>query len=422
MIQCVGQIINNYSLLLKTMNKDTFCPLPFTHVCSQRNGDYMPCGQSKHYLGQNSHKHSIIEFWNNDFYRQLRKDLINGVKNSNCEICWKYEERNQQSRRQRYYEWLKDTDNIKQLVNEAIENDGVISKLPDEILLKLDNTCNLKCPTCNQYQSSQHEKEVNIMKKQNIQLSSWLEFVESEWTDRVGDKNDTLPVNILEHMQYLRELQIEGGEPFANKKILNLLDYLLENNLKDIKIVTTTNLSSFTNIILDKLSKLNDVNLWVSYDSLDPERFNFIRYPADYNHFTKNLEKLSKTNINYSYSYTLSCFNVKDCVETLKRFEQDNDRLHEVFFRSVLAPNYFSIRYINVEDKRQLHSELTEYLNTSKTTLLSRGILKQGILDAISLLERDEGDYSEIIRERTYMLDTYDKLRGTDYKKLFPYL
>ena len=62
------------------------------------------------------------------------------------------------------------------------------------------------------------------------------------------------------------------------------------------------------------------------------------------------------------------------------------------------------------------------YLNTSKTPLLERGIMKQGILDIISLLEMEETDYSSIVQERTYILETYDKLRGTNYKKLFPYL
>jgi MoaA/NifB/PqqE/SkfB family radical SAM enzyme len=404
------------------MNKDTFCALPFMHICSQRNGDYMPCGQSKMYLNKNAHTSTIEEVWNNDLYKEIRTDLINGIRHPNCEVCWKYEDKQQQSRRQRCLEWHQDVPEIIEAVAEAKQNQGRISKLPTEILLKLDNTCNLKCPTCNQYQSSLHEKEVNVMKEQNIKLTTWLQFVDDEWKDRGADKDSQLPQHIIDHMSNIKELQIEGGEPFANKKILHLLDYFINNDLLDVKLVTTTNITSLTDKIIDKFDKLNDVNLWVSYDTLDPHRFNFIRYPADYNHFMKNLNRLMDTNVNISLSYTLSIFNIEDCVDTLRDFEKYNDRLHEVFFRSVFAPNYFSIRYLEPTQKQQTKQRLIDYLTTSTSPLLERGVMRQGITDAINILDDDEGDYSSIVKERTYILETYDKLRGTDYKKLFPYI
>ena len=77
---------------------------------------------------------------------------------------WQYDAKQQLSRRTRNLAWH--GERIQHLVDEALANNGAITTLPEEILLKLDNTCNLKCPTCNQYQSSLHEKEVKLMKKE----------------------------------------------------------------------------------------------------------------------------------------------------------------------------------------------------------------------------------------------------------------
>lgn len=396
----------------------TFCVLPFVHICLERNGSYMPCGQSLNYPGNNND--TIESVWNNEFYRKLRLDLINGVRHKNCQTCWLHEDKNQFSRRQRYNEWLENTPDVIASKQEAIENDGKITRLPVQINLKLDNTCNLKCPTCNPYQSSQHEKELEQLKEHDVKLTKWLSFVDSQFSIHGVDKTK-LPDHILSYMSNLKELSIEGGEPFANKVMLELLDYFIDNNLFDIKLVTTTNLSSLTDKLIDKLSKFNDVNLWISYDSLDDEIFNFIRYPANYKHFLKNLELLQKTNCKINFAFTQSIFNVFETATVLKKFEKYNDIIGEVVYRCVIEPKYFSIQYLDKELKEKAKQIYLAYLNTD-SPLLSRGGLKQGLNDAVNLCDLPEVETSDIIEERYRMLNAYDKIRGTDYKRLFPYL
>lgn len=396
----------------------TFCVLPFVHICLERNGNYMPCGQSLDYPGTS--QDTIETVWNNDYYRKLRTDLINGIKHDNCKTCWLHEEKNQFSRRQRYNEWLENTPDVVKSKQEAIDNEGKISKLPVQINLKLDNTCNLKCPTCNPYQSSQHEKELEQLKEHKVELTRWLTFVDNQFSIHGVDKT-VLPDHILSYMKNLDELSIEGGEPFANKMMLEILDYFIENNILDVKLVTTTNLTSLTDKLIDKLAKLNDVNLWISYDSLDDAIFNFIRYPANYNHFLKNLELLKGTNCKINFSFTQSIFNVFETVEVLKDFEKYNDILGEVVYRCVIEPKYFSIQYLSREQKDKAKELYTEYLN-SNSPLLERGGLKQGLIDAINLCDLPDSTDPVIIEERYRMLEAYDKIRGTDYKRLFPYL
>lgn len=395
------------------MNKDTFCPLPFIHICSQRNGDYMPCGQSRGYPGYNAHTDSLETVWNSEWYKKLRLDLINGIRNSNCDFCWQYDDKQQLSRRTRNLNWHAHREKVINLVEEAINNDGNISELPEEILIKLDNTCNLKCPTCNQYQSSQHEKEVSLMQESGIELSSWLTFVDTEWGNRSAEKNKPFPTTILNHIENLTEISIEGGEPLINKQLISLLDYCIDNNHLDVRIVTTTNLTSITDDIINKLSKMTNVHLWVSWDSLDAGRFNFIRFPAKYEYFQNNIRRLMQLSIHVNFSYTLSVFNVFDIVDTLIEIEKYPTA--EIVFKPVVAPNYFSPRYLTVEQKQKVITSLNTYSTPNAD-------LKNAITETIHLLSIDEGDFSSIVDERTRMLQVYDTIRGTNYKQLFPYL
>ena len=64
---------------------------------------------------------------------------------------WQYDAKQQLSRRTRNLAWH--GERVQHLVEEALANDGAITKLPEEILLKWENTCNVKFPTGNQYQS-----------------------------------------------------------------------------------------------------------------------------------------------------------------------------------------------------------------------------------------------------------------------------
>lgn len=398
---------------MSNYNSDTFCPLPFIHVCTQRNGDFMPCGQSRQYTGHNAYGDTVETAWNSEFYKQLRLDLINGVRNKNCDFCWQYDDKKQLSRRTRNLAWHEAREQVIKLVDEARQNNGAISSLPEEMLIKLDNTCNLKCPTCNQYQSSLHETEVNKMREQKIELTSWQLFVEREWQDRGRDSSQPFPKTIMDSVNNLKEISIEGGEPFVNKQMLDLLDHCIDNDLKDIKIVTTSNLTSLTKRVIDKLAQLNNVHLWISWDTLDSERFRFIRYPADYNHFQKNLKRLIATGIHINFSYTLSVFNALDVVTTLTELERYS--VEEIVFKPVLAPNYFSPRYLDLKTKAILIKSLCEYKTTNS-------VLQRSLAETIYLLEQDENDCDAIVQERTRILTVYDQLRNTDYKKLFPYL
>ena len=80
---------------------DTFCIAPFTHLSTKTDGSIKACCRSLPALS-NIKKESLLQAWNNEEMKQLRTDLINGVRNEKCNACWKLEDVGAQSLRMKY--------------------------------------------------------------------------------------------------------------------------------------------------------------------------------------------------------------------------------------------------------------------------------------------------------------------------------
>ena len=65
-------------------NKNTFCMAPFTSVFLDNK--LYPCcnhsGNSKYSFDR------ISDYMNSKALKNLQKDLVNGIKNKNCQTCW----------------------------------------------------------------------------------------------------------------------------------------------------------------------------------------------------------------------------------------------------------------------------------------------------------------------------------------------
>lgn len=405
----------------------TFCLKPFRSVYVERNGDYVACGHS-YSAGKakdNINQRAIEDAWNGEYYKNLRLDLINGVKNENCKICWEREERGFTSARQKTLKNITE-EKIEQISNQCILDNGAYSFEPNHLGLKLENTCNLKCITCNHYQSSQHEKEVKFFKQQNIKLPSYIEFIEKHNEGNFYSEN-YITENLEKILKSFVVIELQGGEPLISRNANELLDFCIKNNYTNLKISTTSNLSSLPNTMIDKLKKFKELQLWISWDHIDSDKFNFIRYPARYEAFVENLSKVKELNAELGISFTVSIFNVFDIEQIVEEFERVGSDLgitwQDINFRYVMAPDYFSIDYLEYDQKKQVFEIIDNILN-KKSYILDKHSLIYDVLTRLknSLTPTPITDFNEVVKERTRVLDLYDQARGTDYRKLFPYI
>ena len=410
------------------MNKDTFCIYPFMHISAERNGNYTCCGASLEYSKGNVFDNNVSEVWNDDYFRQLRLDSLNGVKNKNCQTCWFHEEQGVESRRQKVTKDYQRYDNFD--YKKIIETQGHLDVLPIQVNIRVENLCNLKCITCNHYHSSQHEKEINSFKEQGVQLPKWIQWVDDRMPIRVDPrtaKKGTVAENLKAVLTKSSKLAIEGGEPLLASMTEEILDYCIDNGHTDVEIEIVSNLTSLTDNMLDKLTKFSNLKIWISWDHLESERFKFIRYPADYSQFLRVFEKISKyKQIKLGVSCTASVFNIFEVPALLDIFEsltQENLLQEFIFFKPVFMPDYFSLAYLEPEQKSQAIQLIQDFVAKSKSyKIMQHPDLPSILADMPTVISAQPDNFLEVVKERTRMLDLYDQTRNTDYKKLFPYI
>jgi hypothetical protein len=87
----------------------------------------------------------------------------------------------------------------------------------------------------------------------------------------------------------------------------------------------------------------------------------------------------------------------------------------------VLAPNYFDVEYLEIEQKRQMLASMERFLNGNHALVDQQEFINR-YKNMHKIVETIPDDFEEVVKERTRVLDLYDKTRGTNYQKLFPYI
>lgn len=411
-------------------SKKTFCILPFTTMSNTNSGEYRVCCESFGFE-KSIQDTTALEVWNSEYYKKLRLDLISGIQHTNCDACWKLESNDGYSMRKNENRKYSESD-INQLLSN-MNSDGELSILPELFDFKLGNTCNLKCIMCCQLSSSLHEVEVKQWQKDNIKLPQLLDFIELKFKDenqqyRIDKEHcDLIIDNLKSILPGLKVLRLVGGEPLINPFTFEIINRIIElGYASSLELDIITNLSELKDDLVDKLSKFKSVRLTVSYDHIDDIKFNFIRYPADYKKFKSNFNKLIlNENINLEISTTFSIFNIFDIEAIFEIFEEFANKRNKLFisFNYVVEPKYFSIKYLEDSQKYQIINLVNALLENNKDyTILKNDNLLNYLNGIDKFLFGPVEDFASVVKERTRVLDLYDKTRKTSYKKLYSFI
>lgn len=427
---------------MRYKDNNNFCIIPFTSIYSLNNFDYRACcytdpgipSDSNSTKPVNSLETSVKDVWNNSYYRKLRKDLVTGIPNETCRSCWKQEDNGEYSYRKKYNSdsGIKDKD-IEHLTNMIIDNDGYYDISPKIIQIKLGNLCNLKCIMCNQISSSLHEEEVIKWKKEKVEIPKFLEkldFYKENWNGTLTTDQHELLYNHYEPgLMFAEELCLVGGEPLVHPLTYYLIEKLIKNNQsKKIRLSFISNLTSLNKNVIKHFTEFKEVSITVSWDHCNIDKFKFIRFPADYNHFLSNFNKLLDIeSITLKLSPTFSIFNIFDIEEILNTFEEVSQLYDKKFIINpnwVENPNYFSIRYLEERQKNQIIDKVSSYLkkHSNQKIFLDNPPLYNMFDTIAAMLYTTNDDFDIVVKERTRVLELYDNARKTNYLKLFPYI
>jgi len=304
---------------------DTFCIRLWQHMRLDSSGEARVCCAyqaptiAQNGVPMNTDRHSLMEIWNSDEMRGLRRDMVEGRRVPACASCYTEEARGAVSLRMRdniawEQGWLNEEKaTIEEMVALAVDNDFHLPKLPAMIEVETGNLCNLKCRMCHSVNSSliakdpvQRSWEANP-NAGNINPS----FQRSGRTfRRVGPIESLVDELAKETASRVRRLYFLGGEPFLVRELPILIERLVAaGRARQISLLFVSN-GSVVPEWLALTEQFRRVDLTISVDG-HGENYEYIRYPGRWADLAHNLEQFKQlTNIYMQVTTTIQANNV----------------------------------------------------------------------------------------------------------------
>ena len=349
------------------MNKDTFCVAPFMHQSTKTDGSIKACCRSLPAIS-NIKDESLLEAWNNADQKQLRLDLINGVRNKRCDVCWKLEDNNVRSLRQKYND--KKSYHKQALKNlENMQEDGTLKDKPTFVEFKLSNLCNFKCRMCHPMDSTKwfdDYKKISHLHNEGWQdLMTKLGLVNKPL---LGTYNESFFETLPEVLSQVQEVWFAGGEPLYDDNHYRILNSIMDR-AENINLLYASNLSMLANKkynVIDYWKKFNKVQVSVSLDG-PPKLNEYIRSGADSQKIQENINYLvgNMPNVLVAGKITVQALNIFYIPETLEWFRSmkvDNTDMHFVHW-----PDHLDARLWTGEAREKIIEKLSLYIDSLKT-------------------------------------------------------
>jgi radical SAM protein with 4Fe4S-binding SPASM domain len=396
-------------------DSDSFCILPWMHFHLSPNGEVHSCCRTdfENPLGS-FEKNSLKEIWNQQPIRELRLQMLQGKKVSNCEDCYQQERNNQISMRKSsnenwksYYKLVKET-----------KPDGTVETFePAYLDLRFNNICNYKCRTCGPHFST-----------------SWFDdFEQLNWPidekKKTPAKNeDKLWNELLDIVPHVKQIYFAGGEPLIQKDHYTFLDHLQRMGRKDIILCYNTNLSTLNfggKNILDYWNKFDDVWVHASIDGI-LKKGEYIRKGMVWDELYQNRMKIKEKcpNVKFVVYWTMSALNAFHFIEALdffmdKKFIDDGK---QIAINMLNSPTFYNVQVFNEEERDNLKTlyklkmkELKANAYPNTDYLIEQ---LQYVLDYM-----DAGECNPIIRKSFWAFNNkIDRIRKENFLNLFPEL
>lgn len=361
----------------------SYCALLWSHLSNEPGGTLRTCCIASDRIKDNRNQefnlgeHSIREIFNSTHMRDLRNRIRANERITNCDTCWIDERNGKKSKRQQYNEYYKQWYGA-----DAISWQHEPDKILD-LQLIFDNTCNLKCRSCNANYSSKWREEAIDRK-----IPFWESSAKVDMNDTENSKFWT---EMDDWIKDLRRLEIMGGEPFYMKEFKRFVEVLIEKDkAKDIALTLSTNGTIADKEFLDKIAtNFKDVAFSVSIDGIG-DRFNYLRHPAEWDSVKQNLDYFYSLHtgehpVNIQITHTVTALNVMYLKEFHDYFNVHypgikiwNNIAH---FPKWITPNVLPakakkhiIRKMESEDWTGMYrSEMNAIINLLKTPLYNNG-------------------------------------------------
>lgn len=309
-------------------------------------------------------KDALNDIRNSDTFNQVRLDMVNGIEPVQCHRCYETERSGGQSKRlyeNKKFGWSEDM--------AIVNKDGSLTNSPIRFVeLRLGNTCNLACVTCNSISSS---KWIADEKKLEKKLQ-WFDSYPVETLKWYEDEN--FYVELSEQLHNVEKIYINGGEPLLVKQHKVLLKRLIAMDVaKNIELEYSTNLTITDPEIMKLWNEFKFVLVQVSIDAVG-ELNDWIRYGSKFESIQSNLEWFvanKSSNAHLLGCQTISALNAT-CISEMEEFLSQYGITSTI--NPVYNPSYFSAKVLTEKERNAILESLVtvrsiQSINTMKSWL-----------------------------------------------------
>lgn len=275
------------------------------------------------------------ETFNHPDITQLRTDLINGIRNPICKVCWQDESVGITSTRQL---------SIRNKSLEQLQHEIDHPKLR-WLWIDPGNHCNLACRTCFPDYSTTLGVE-------------WIKKYDSKHLLQV--KKSNLGVIANEDLSDIQTLMILGGEPFLDQTHFQVIDSIItqKSDVVFTIIYITNNTKKIPDTLVGYLSRFPGINMLI-VPSLDAvgQPFEYIRTRGKWQEFSSNFEHLcelrsSFSNLQVAANITIGLLNCL-YLDPLYTWLHDH-KITEITVSFVEGADQYSFKTFTTEQKNKV--------------------------------------------------------------------
>jgi sulfatase maturation enzyme AslB (radical SAM superfamily) len=331
------------------------CILPWINFSTTTFGRPRVCGYSDDAtikLENRRLRNSDIETeWNNEYFKQIRRDFLADQWPDNCKRCKYVEELDGMSKRldENSY-WHAQ---YKHLIAQT-NPDGSVDYAPPHIDVRTGTTCNLKCIHCGTGASSKwNEDKALIGKYENVQDIQ----ISNKWIDTDHKFWDSLKQTVSTVKRY----NFLGGESFANKRHNEFLTFLTNSgHAHEVRLAYVTNGILLNKQRMDQLAQFKDVVLRISLDAIgDP--LEFFRFPTQWDVIQSRLAMLNEyaklENLDIGIQWTCSNVSIFYFKQTYEYVTKNYPNIKFLLCNHVEFPIHMSAQVLPVQLKQQIKKE-----------------------------------------------------------------
>ena len=396
----------------KLYNSKVFCMMPWVHTHIWPNGNAFPCCMSDSDIEYgNLNDNSLEEIWNNEKYKKLRKNMLNEKESPECTRCYEMEKSNIWTLRKytnKYY--ISHWDRV-----ETTQDDGSVEEVNMGYMdIRVSNICNFRCRTCGPELSSAWYEDHSKLYGQPPENPKMMNIANNEkfW-------NELQPLLLT-----VEEACWAGGEPIITEEHYKILDFWIENKMKDVRLRYTTNFSNLyfkKKSILDYWNSFNDVRIAASLDGMG-KRGELIRAGTEWDVIEDNRRQMIKEcpEVYFEITPTVSIMNVyhlpdfhRDWVDR-GLLEPNNIRVNMLTY-----PDYYRIQIIPKEERKKFIDKYNEHIKWIDDNF-GKGVAKEGFMSILNFLEQK--NYENLIPDFIDRNTPLDELRGESLFEVCPEL